>query len=136
MSERARQVIGTALAAGLNRVVVGSSRHADDILLLERVGLEDLDVDSIRRQFEVNSIGPLRVTRAGDDVYFVNGAPTDWVHLAVTGLLDDEPDMVVSGVNDGANLGDDVLYSGTVAGAMEGLAVGIPGIALSSPGMI
>ena len=74
---------------------------------------------------------PLRVTRAGDDVYFVNGTPTDCVHLAVTGLLDDEPDMVVSGVNDGANLGDDVLYSGTVAAATEGRFLGLPAVAVS-----
>ncbi len=74
---------------------------------------------------------PLRVTRAEDDVYFVNGTPTDCVHLAVTGLLDNEPDMVVSGVNDGANLGDDVLYSGTVAAATEGRFLGLPAVAVS-----
>jgi len=74
---------------------------------------------------------PLRVTQAGDDVYFVNGTPTDCVHLAVTGLLEDEPDMVVSGINDGANLGDDVLYSGTVAAAMEGRFLGLPALAVS-----
>jgi 5'-nucleotidase len=74
---------------------------------------------------------PLRVTRAASDVYFVNGTPTDCVHLAVTGLLDDEPDMVVSGINDGANLGDDVLYSGTVAAAMEGRFLGLPALAVS-----
>jgi len=74
---------------------------------------------------------PLRVTRAEPDVYFVNGTPTDCVHLAVTGLLDEEPDMVVSGVNDGANLGDDVLYSGTVAAATEGRFLGLPAIAVS-----
>lgn len=74
---------------------------------------------------------PLRVSRAEPDVYFVNGTPTDCVHLAVTGLLDVEPDMVVSGVNDGANLGDDVLYSGTVAAATEGRFLGLPAIAVS-----
>ena len=74
---------------------------------------------------------PLRVTRAEDDVYFVNGTPTDCVHLAVTGLLEDEPDMVVSGINDGANLGDDVLYSGTVAAATEGRFLGLPAVAVS-----
>jgi len=74
---------------------------------------------------------PLRVTRVDEDVYFVNGTPTDCVHLAVTGLLDDEPDMVVSGINDGANLGDDVLYSGTVAAAMEGRFLGLPALAVS-----
>jgi 5'-nucleotidase len=74
---------------------------------------------------------PLRVTQAGDGVYYVNGTPTDCVHLAVTGLLDHEPDMVVSGINDGANLGDDVLYSGTVAAAMEGRFLGLPALAVS-----
>ena len=77
---------------------------------------------------------PLRVFQAEPDVFFVNGTPTDCVHLAITGLLDDDPDMVVSGVNDGANLGDDVLYSGTVAAAMEGRCLGLPAIAVSLVG--
>ena len=58
---------------------------------------------------------PLRVTPYGDDQYYVNGTPTDCVHLAISGLFDYDHDMVISGINDGANLGDDVLYSGTVA---------------------
>ncbi|HET8697954.1 MAG TPA: 5'/3'-nucleotidase SurE, partial [Gammaproteobacteria bacterium] len=74
---------------------------------------------------------PLRVERADDNVYYVNGTPTDCVHIAVTGLLDDPPDMIVSGINHGANLGDDVLYSGTVAAAMEGRFLGVPAIAVS-----
>jgi 5'-nucleotidase len=74
---------------------------------------------------------PLRVRRAGENVYYVNGTPTDCVHVAITGLLDKEPDMVVSGINHGANLGDDVLYSGTVAAAMEGRFLGLPAIAIS-----
>jgi 5'-nucleotidase len=74
---------------------------------------------------------PLRVERAEDNVYYVNGTPTDCVHIAVTGLLDDPPDMIVSGINHGANLGDDVLYSGTVAAAMEGRFLGVPAIAVS-----
>jgi len=74
---------------------------------------------------------PLRVEQVADKVYFVNGTPTDCVHVAITGLLDAEPDMVVSGVNHGANLGDDVLYSGTVAAAMEGRFLGLPAIAVS-----
>ena len=74
---------------------------------------------------------PLRVGRTDAGVYFVNGTPTDCVHLAITGLLEDEPDMVVSGVNHGANLGDDVLYSGTVAAAIEGRFLGLPTIAVS-----
>jgi 5'-nucleotidase len=74
---------------------------------------------------------PLRVEQVEDNIYFVNGTPTDCVHVAITGLLDDEPDMVVSGINHGANLGDDVLYSGTVAAAMEGRFLGLPAIAVS-----
>lgn len=74
---------------------------------------------------------PLRVHRAENGFYFVTGTPTDCVHLAITGLLDEEPDMVVSGINAGANMGDDVLYSGTVAAAMEGRFLGLPAIAVS-----
>jgi 5'-nucleotidase len=64
-------------------------------------------------------------------VYYVNGTPTDCVHIAITGLLEHAPDMLISGINNGANLGDDVLYSGTVAAAMEGRFLGIPSIAVS-----
>jgi 5'-nucleotidase len=74
---------------------------------------------------------PLRVEEVGEKIYAVNGTPTDCVHVAITGLLEQEPDMVISGINHGANLGDDVLYSGTVAAAMEGRSLGLPAIALS-----
>ena len=74
---------------------------------------------------------PLRVFESEPGVYFVPGTPTDCVHLAITGLFDFEHDMVVSGVNDGPNLGDDVLYSGTVAAAVEGRLLGLPTIAVS-----
>lgn len=74
---------------------------------------------------------PLRVHRADNGFYYVNGTPTDCVHLALTGLLDDEPDIVISGINAGANMGDDVIYSGTVAAAMEGRFLGLPAIAVS-----
>ena len=74
---------------------------------------------------------PLRVEQVDENIYFVNGTPTDCVHVAITGLLDDEPDMVISGINHGANLGDDVIYSGTVAAAMEGRFLGLPAIAVS-----
>ncbi len=77
---------------------------------------------------------PLRVQRVGDNRFAVNGTPSDCVHLALTGLLDDEPDLVVSGINHGANLGDDVIYSGTVAAAMEGRFLGLPTIAVSLVG--
>jgi 5'-nucleotidase len=74
---------------------------------------------------------PLRAV-VGDNGYIsVDGTPTDCVHLAITGLLDTEPDMVVSGINGGANLGDDVLYSGTVAAAVEGRFLGYPAMAVS-----
>jgi 5'-nucleotidase len=74
---------------------------------------------------------PLSVQRAPSGFYFVNGTPTDCVHLAVTGLLDFQPDIVVSGVNLGANMGDDTIYSGTVAAATEGFLLGIPSLAVS-----
>ena len=74
---------------------------------------------------------PLTVRRAPNGFLFVNGTPTDCVHLAVTGLLDHLPDMVVSGINLGANMGDDTIYSGTVAAATEGYLLGIPSIAIS-----
>jgi 5'-nucleotidase len=74
---------------------------------------------------------PLTVRRAPNGYYSVNGTPTDCVHIAVTGLLDFLPDMVVSGVNLGANMGDDTIYSGTVAAAAEGYLLGIPSVALS-----
>ena len=74
---------------------------------------------------------PLTVRRAPNGFLFVNGTPTDCVHLAVTGLLDQLPDMVISGINLGANMGDDTIYSGTVAAATEGYLLGIPSIAIS-----
>ncbi len=77
---------------------------------------------------------PLRVKRYAKDRYSVNGTPSDCVHLALTGLLEEEPDLVVSGINHGANLGDDVIYSGTVAAAMEGRFLGLPTIAVSLVG--
>lgn len=74
---------------------------------------------------------PLIVRRASNGFLYVNGTPTDCVHLAVTGLLDAAPEMVISGINHGANMGDDTIYSGTVAAAMEGYLLGIPSIAVS-----
>ena len=77
---------------------------------------------------------PLRVTTAENGFFCVNGTPTDCVHVAVTGLLNEMPDMVVSGINEGSNLSDDVLYSGTVAAATEGRFLGLPSIAVSLAG--
>jgi len=74
---------------------------------------------------------PLTVRRAANGYWFVNGTPTDCVHLAVTGFLDHTPDIVVSGINHGSNMGDDTIYSGTVAAATEGYLLGIPSIAMS-----
>lgn len=74
---------------------------------------------------------PVRVGRLEENVYFVTGTPTDCVHLAISGFFDFEHDMVVSGINDGENLGDDVLYSGTVAAAVEGRFLGLPTVAIS-----
>lgn len=77
---------------------------------------------------------PLRVSKVAEGRFRVNGTPSDCVHLALTGFLDEEPDLVVSGINHGANLGDDVIYSGTVAAAMEGRFLGFPTIAVSLVG--
>lgn len=74
---------------------------------------------------------PLRASRMDNGYYRVAGTPTDCVHLALSGLLDTEPDIVVSGINNSANLGDDVIYSGTVSAAMEGRFLGFPAIAVS-----
>lgn len=74
---------------------------------------------------------PLYLKKAASGFHFVNGTPTDCVHLAVTGMLDELPDIIVSGINNGANMGDDTIYSGTVAAATEGYLLGIPSIAIS-----
>src|SRR6185503_18157989 len=74
---------------------------------------------------------PLTLRRAPNGFFSVNGTPTDCVHIAVTGVLDFTPDIVVSGINLGANMGDDTIYSGTVAAAAEGYLLGIPALAIS-----
>ena len=74
---------------------------------------------------------PLQVRKSADGFYYVDGTPTDCVHLAITGLMEKEPDMVIAGINNGANLGDDVIYSGTVAAATEGRFLGLPAMAVS-----
>jgi len=79
---------------------------------------------------------PIRAMVSDNGFIRVSGTPTDCVHLAITGLLEHEPDMVISGINAGANLGDDVLYSGTVAAAMEGRFLGLPAIAVSLTGKV
>src|SRR5258707_6460252 len=77
---------------------------------------------------------PLMLYRAHNGYHYVNGTPTDCVHMAITGMLDFEPDVIVSGINAGSNMGDDTLYSGTVAAATEGYLLGIPSIAVSLVG--
>lgn len=77
---------------------------------------------------------PLRVITTSNGFFSVNGTPTDCVHVAVTGLLKEQPDIIVSGINEGSNLSDDVLYSGTVAAATEGRFLGLPSVAISLVG--
>jgi 5'-nucleotidase len=74
---------------------------------------------------------PLRINKASKGFYYVDGTPTDCVHLGITGVMRHEPDMVIAGINRGPNLGDDILYSGTVAAAMEGRFLGYPAVAVS-----
>lgn len=74
---------------------------------------------------------PLSVQRASNGFYFVNGTPSDCVHIALTAIMKDRPDLIVSGINQGQNMGDDTLYSGTVAAATEGFLFGVPAIAFS-----
>ena len=74
---------------------------------------------------------PLTITEYKENIYFINGTPTDCVHIALSGFLKFKPDMVISGINDGPNMGDDTIYSGTVAAAMEGYLLDIPSIAIS-----
>ena len=74
---------------------------------------------------------PLSLRQSPNGFHYVNGTPTDCVHLAVTGMLEHLPDMVISGINHGANMGDDTVYSGTVAAATEGFLLGVPSIAMS-----
>jgi 5'-nucleotidase len=98
-------------------------------------------VTIVAPQGEASAIGhaltirhPLRVERLGDRVFAVDGTPTDCVNLAVGAILDTVPDLVVSGINKGYNVGDDVTYSGTVAGALEAALLGIPAMAVSLEG--
>jgi 5'-nucleotidase len=99
-------------------------------------GLGDLDVVAPEQNASGTSnsltLGrPLSVFTASNGFLYINGTPSDCVHLALTGVLPQRPDLVVSGINQGANMGDDTLYSGTVAAAMEGFLFGIPSIAFS-----
>jgi len=111
-------------AAGLKALASALSAHVDITVVAPEAN----------RSGASNSLTleiPLRVSQAENGFYKVNGTPTDCVHLAITGLLDREPDMVFAGINHGSNLGDDVIYSGTVAAATEGRFLGLPAVALS-----
>ena len=112
------------IAPGLNLLKEKLSEHADVVAVAP-----DRDRSGASNSLTLDI--PLRVTKRGDQLYSVNGTPTDCVHLAITGLYDEEPDIVISGINAGANMGDDVIYSGTVAAAMEGRNLGLPAIAVS-----
>lgn len=104
---------------------------------LEKIGNVDVVAPDRNRSGASNSLTltrPIRAKKLHTGFVSVEGTPTDCVHLAVTGYFETEPDLVVSGINDGANLGDDILYSGTVAAAMEGRYLGLPAIAVSLVG--
>jgi len=112
------------LATGLS-VLAKAARELGDV----RVVAPDREQSASSHSLTMRL--PLRAQRVDDGVYRVDGTPTDCVALAVGELLDWRPDFVLSGVNHGANMGEDVLYSGTVAGAMEATILGIPAVAIS-----
>ncbi len=112
----------------------GLAALADMLTKLGKVTVVAPDRDRSGSSNSLTLDAPLYVKQDSRGYYYVNGTPTDCVHLAITGMLDEEPDMVISGINIGANLGDDVLYSGTVAAAMEGRFLGCPSIAFSLAG--
>lgn len=105
--------------------------HLSDIALITVVA-PDRDRSGASNSLTLDN--PLRALKLDNGFYLVQGTPTDCVHLAITGLLPEMPDMVLAGINDGANLGDDILYSGTVAAAMEGRFMGFSAIAVSLVG--
>ena len=115
------------LARGINALASGLAEIAEVIVVAP-----DRNHSGASNSLTLHS--PLRVHKVGEERYFVNGTPSDCVHLALSGFLDEDPDIVVSGINHGANLGDDVIYSGTVAAAMEGRFLRLPAIAVSLVG--
>jgi len=112
----------------------GIARLAEGLAALGEVTVVAPERDRSGASNSLTLDRPLNVRRAANGFWFVNGTPTDCVHIAVTGLLDFTPDLVVSGINHGANMGDDTIYSGTVAAAMEGFLLGIPSLAVSLVG--
>ncbi len=115
------------LATGINVLTAALAEIADVVVVAP-------DRNRSAASNSLTLLNPLRVTKNAPNRYHVDGTPSDCVHLALTGFLDFEPDLVVSGINHGANLGDDVIYSGTVAAAMEGRFLGLPTIAVSLVG--
>ena len=115
--------------------------HANGMQVLQQALCQIADVTTVGPDRNCSGasnsltlINPLRVQQMENGFLSVNGTPTDCVHLAISQLLDFTPDLVVAGINHGANLGDDVLYSGTVAAATEGRHLGLPAIAVSLAG--
>src|SRR3989338_8938908 len=101
---------------------------------LKKIAVVDVVAPDRNRSGASNSLSlnsPLHIKHLENGMISVEGTPTDCVHLAITGLLSEMPDMVMTGINDGPNMGDDVWYSGTVAAAMEGRFLGLPAIAIS-----
>ncbi len=115
------------LATGINALADALGQVADVVVIAP-----DRNRSAASSSLTLNN--PLRVSQVAKNRYKVDGTPSDCVHLALTGFLDYEPDLVVSGINHGANLGDDVIYSGTVAAALEGRFLGLPTIAVSLVG--
>jgi len=115
------------LATGINVLTDALERVADVVVVAP-----DRNRSAASSSLTLHT--PLRVTEVAKNRYKVDGTPSDCVHLALTGFLEHEPDLVVSGINHGANLGDDVIYSGTVAAALEGRFLGLPTIAVSLVG--
>jgi 5'-nucleotidase len=108
--------------------IVALARALDD---LGRIAVVAPDRNRSGASHSLTLNSPIRALRHANGFTAVDGTPTDCVHLALNGLLTEEPDMVVCGINSGANMGDDVHYSGTVAGAMEGRFLGYPAVAIS-----
>lgn len=115
------------LAPGLKAI-------ADELSSMARVTVVAPDRNRSGASNSLTLQRPLRVDKTPSGFFTVDGTPTDCVHLALTGLLSEDPDMVVSGINSGPNLGDDVIYSGTVAAATEGRFLGLPALAVSLAG--
>ncbi|MET0050075.1 MAG: 5'/3'-nucleotidase SurE [Candidatus Thiodiazotropha sp.] len=109
----------------------GLQMLADKLSALGDIVVVAPDQDRSGASNSLTLVNPLRARTMENGFIRVDGTPTDCVHLAITGLLEEEPDLVVSGINAGPNMGDDVLYSGTVAAATEGRFLGLPAIAIS-----